>query len=86
MTKGFEYGLYIGRKYMPISDQVFIAQSKVIEEIAGKGCCVIVGRCADHILRDNKNSIHIFIHAPLSSASAGRSGNTACSQKTQGKL
>ncbi len=65
MTKGYEYGLYIGRKYMPISDQVFIAQSKVIEEIAGKGCCVIVGRCADHILRDNKNSIHIFIHAPF---------------------
>lgn len=65
MPKGFEYGLYIGRKYMPISDQVFIAQSKVIEEIAGQGCCVIVGRCADHILRNSKNCIHIFIHAPF---------------------
>lgn len=65
ITKGFEYGLYIGRKYMPIPDQVFIAQSKVIEEIAHKGACVIVGRCADHILRDDGNCIHIFIHAPF---------------------
>ncbi|QAT50289.1 hypothetical protein EQM14_11250 [Caproiciproducens sp. NJN-50] len=65
MTKGFEYGLYIGRKYMPIPDQVFLAQSKVIDEIAGKGSCVIVGRCADHILRNKENCIHIFIHAPF---------------------
>ncbi len=65
ITKGFEYGLYLGRKYMPIPDQVFLAQSKVIEEIVGKGCSVIVGRCADHILRDNENCFHIFIHAPF---------------------
>ncbi len=63
--QGFQYGLYLGTKYLPITDQVFIAESKVIEEVAGKGPCVIVGRCADHILRDNKNCIHIFIHAPL---------------------
>ncbi|EMS72510.1 cytidylate kinase family protein [Ruminiclostridium cellobioparum] len=65
MEKGFEYGLYIGRKYMPIPDQVFIAQSKVIKEIADKGACVIVGRCADHILQGKENCIHIFIHAPF---------------------
>lgn len=65
MDEGFQYGLYTGRKYMPIPDQVFIAQSKTIEEIAGKGCGVIVGRCADHILKNNVNCFHIFIHAPF---------------------
>lgn len=65
VEKGFQYGLYVGRKYMPIPDQVFIAQRKVIKEIADKGSCVIVGRCANSILRENKNCMHIFIHAPL---------------------
>ena len=65
ITKGFEYGLYIGQKYMPIPDQVFIAQSNVIEDITVKGNSVIVGRCADHILRNRENAIHIFIHAPF---------------------
>lgn len=61
----FEYGLYIGRKYMPIPDQVFLAQSKIIDEIAGKSSCVVVGRCADYILRNHENCSHIFIHAPF---------------------
>lgn len=38
-------------------------QSKVILELAEKGPCVIVGRCADYILKDNPNAFHIFIHA-----------------------
>lgn len=40
------------------------AQEKVIKEIASKGSCVIVGRAADYILRNNKNIIRIFIYAP----------------------
>lgn len=40
------------------------AQEKVIKEIASKGSCVIVGRAADYILKDNKNIIRIFIYAP----------------------
>ena len=41
------------------------AQEKVIKQIASKGSCVIVGRAADHILRNNKNVIKIFIYANL---------------------
>ncbi len=41
------------------------AQEKVIKKIASKGSCVIVGRAADYVLRDNKNVIRIFIYAPL---------------------
>lgn len=40
------------------------AQEKVIKEIASKGSCVIVGRAADYVLRNNKNIIRIFIYAP----------------------
>lgn len=40
------------------------AQDQIIKKIAEKGSCVIVGRAAGYVLRDNKNVIRIFIHAP----------------------
>lgn len=49
---------------LSLNDQVFLIQSKVIREIAADSC-VIIGRCADYILRDNPNIIRIFIHAPI---------------------
>ncbi|MBE5847225.1 MAG: cytidylate kinase-like family protein [Lachnospiraceae bacterium] len=48
---------------MPISQKVFLAQFDTIKKIAGEGPCVIVGRCADYALADNKNCLHIFISA-----------------------
>lgn len=46
-------------------DKIFDAQSKVIKETAEKGHCVIVGRCADQILKDRTDCLNIFLHAPL---------------------
>lgn len=46
-------------------DKIFDAQSKVIKEIAEKGHCVIVGRCADQILKDRTDCLNVFLHAPL---------------------
>lgn len=40
------------------------AQEKIITKIAEKGSCVIVGRAADYVLRENKNLLKIFIYAP----------------------
>ena len=40
------------------------AQDAIIREIAENGSCVIVGRAADHILKDYDNVVRIFIHAP----------------------
>lgn len=40
------------------------AQDRVIKEIANQGSCVIVGRAADYILKDNKDVVKIFIYAP----------------------
>ena len=46
-------------------DKIFDAQSKVIRVIAAKGHCVIVGRCADQILKDRTDCLNVFLHAPL---------------------
>ena len=50
---------------MPLNHKIFLAQFETIKNIAKKGPCVIVGRCADYILREKKNCVNIFIHAPL---------------------
>lgn len=41
------------------------AQDQVLKEIAKKGSCVIVGRAADYVLRNNPHVLRVFIHAPL---------------------
>ena len=46
-----------------VYQKLYEAQTKVIQDIAERECCVIVGRCADYILRDRKDCLHIFIHA-----------------------
>lgn len=48
---------------MSASDYLWATQSRIIAEIAEKGNCVIVGRCADYILRDRDDCLNIFIHA-----------------------
>jgi len=47
------------------NDNLFNFQAKVIKGLADQESCVIVGRCADYILRDRKNVVKIFIHASL---------------------
>lgn len=44
--------------------QAVIAQDKVIKMIAEAGPCVIIGRSADHVLRNHKNLVRIYIYAP----------------------
>lgn len=48
-----------------LSDNIWIIQKKIIEDIANKESCVIVGRCADYILRDNEDVLKVFIHSSL---------------------
>lgn len=47
------------------SDKLFNLQAEVIREIAEKQDCVIVGRCANYILRDEPGCVSIFITAPI---------------------
>ena len=48
-----------------MADQVFIAESNALKTVARQGSCVIVGRCADHILKDEFDVFSVFVHAPL---------------------
>lgn len=48
-------------------DKLYIEQTKIIEEIAQEGNCVIVGRCSDYILREYEDCLHVFIHADMKS-------------------
>lgn len=52
---------------LSMHDRLYIEQTRFIEELAEEGNCVIVGRCADYILRDNKDCLHVFIHADMTS-------------------
>ena len=47
------------------SDDLFIKESELIGEVADKESCVIVGRCADFILKDKENVLKIFIDSSL---------------------
>ena len=44
---------------------MFIAQAKVIKAAAARESCVIVGRCADYILREEPHVLKVFVNAPL---------------------
>ncbi len=50
---------------MPVNDKLFLLQSDVIRDYAAKGSCIIIGRCADYVLRDEPNLLRIFIHGDL---------------------
>lgn len=55
---------YFGNHYLEApGDMVFKAQSDVIRSFAEKGSCIIIGRCAGEILRDDTNARRIFIYA-----------------------
>lgn len=71
-----EYGEYAAQGWLsPVlqnrtmgptnQDQLWTIQEKIILEIASKGPCVIVGRCADFILKGKADCINVFIHADL---------------------
>ncbi len=48
-----------------LEEQVFTAAGEVIKKCAQEGPCVIIGRCADYILRKNPALLSLFIYAPL---------------------
>ncbi len=64
-TTSFLYNLYFSSQNLPVNDQIFLKQSKIINEISSKKSCIIVGRCADYVLRERKDIFKVFIYAPL---------------------
>lgn len=54
-----------GRDGMSTQDRLWIVQQDIIKEIAEKESCVIVGRCADYILKDLADCLTVFVHADM---------------------
>lgn len=46
-------------------DNLFSLQAKIIKELAEKESCIIIGRCADYILKDREDVLRLFFYAPL---------------------
>jgi len=56
----------LGMAELPLNERVFLIQCETIRKLAKKGPCVIVGRCADYVLRENNdNLVSVFVTAPL---------------------
>lgn len=51
---------------MPPLDSLFMVQSKVIRDISKRESCVIVGRCADFVLKGHSHCLNVFVHADSS--------------------
>ena len=48
---------------LPSSEQLFLEQSKFIEDLAENENCVVVGRCSNYLLKNKPNALHVFIYA-----------------------
>ena len=57
--------MFLARGFDGLSnaDRIWIEQRKIIEKLANDGPCVIVGRCADYILKDRSDCLHVFVYA-----------------------
>lgn len=66
---GFQYGSHWYMDdpslVLPLSLQIADTQFKTIKSLANEGPCVIVGRCADYVLRSRPNVLNVFIRADL---------------------
>lgn len=56
---------FSGSSDLPVNDRLYILQHQIIKKLASEGPCVIVGRCADYVLKDFDNCVNIFIHADM---------------------
>ena len=55
-------GFYMG---LDNADELFVKEIELIKELAAKDSCVIIGRCADFILKDEKNVIKVFVYSGM---------------------
>ena len=59
---GLNNGYYFG---LDNSDELFIKEAELIKKVANEESCVIIGRCADFILKDRKNVIKVFVYSDI---------------------
>lgn len=67
--------------HLPVQDAMYNLQSGVIRSLAEKEPCIIVGRCADYILKGRKDTISVFIYADTEYRIDRICGRDKCSRK-----
>lgn len=67
--KWYEFSMEVGLEYrmkkIPMNEELFSLQAEIIKDLAGQSPCIIIGRGADYILRDNSRMLSVFIHADM---------------------
>jgi len=46
-------------------EKIFAAQSHVIQRLADRESCIIVGRCSDYVLKNHSNALHVYLYADM---------------------
>ena len=59
---GLNNGYYVG---LNNSDELFIKETEIIKQIAENESCVIIGRCADFILKDKEDVLKVFVYSDM---------------------
>lgn len=71
LSSRFIWGQTLGWRmpggYYSNEDKMYITQSNIIRDVAAKGPCVIVGRCADYVLSGREEAMNVFVRADLDS-------------------
>ena len=67
--KWYEFSMEVGLEYrmkkIPMNEELFSLQAEIIKDLAEQGPCIIIGRGADYILRENERMLSVFIHADM---------------------
>lgn len=72
--------------HLPVQDAMYNLQSGVIRSLAEKESCIIVGRCADYVLKGRRDTISVFIYADLEYRINRICKRTDCSPKEAAAL
>ena len=69
LVTGMQHHMGTGNFYMdmPLNHRIFLAQFDAIRNLAAEGSCVIVGRCADYVLREDPDTVRVFVKADMPS-------------------
>lgn len=55
----------LGNGTTELQDRIFSVQECVLQDFADRSSCILVGRCADYIMRERKELLRVFIYAPM---------------------
>ncbi len=67
--KWYEFPMEIGLEYqmkrVPMNEELFSLQAEIIKDLANQGPCILIGRGADYILRENPRMLSVYVHADM---------------------